>query len=75
MRWHFRKRHSIEVFEQLTRDIRAYQQTHTELTETVEAALPGFSPPDLVSAPGVPEVVHAEAAPPSARPAAPALGD
>ena len=76
MRWHFRKAHSLEVFEQLTRDIRAYQQAHTELNETVEAAPPGFLPPDLtVSDQRAAEFVPAEAALPSARPAAPSLGD
>ena len=76
MRWHFRKAHSLEVFEQLTRDIRAYQQAHTEPSETVEAAPSGFLPPDLVvSDLRVTEPTPAQAAPPSIRPATPSLGD
>ena len=76
MRWHFRKAHSLEVFEQLTRDIRAYQQAHTEPGEPVEAALPGFLPPDLaVSDQRAAEITPAEVVPSSVRPTAPSLGD
>ena len=76
MRWHFRKAHSLEVFEQLTRDIRAYQQAHTQPSETVEAAPSGFLPPDLgASDLRAVEITPAQVAPPSVRPAAPSLGD
>lgn len=48
MRWHFRRAKSREVFEQLTRDVRAYQQAHQEQAPTVDEVPAAYIPPVAV---------------------------
>ncbi len=63
MRWHFRRATSRQVFEELTRDLRAYQQAHADAAPVEETVPMGFAPPpNDATSPPVGTVIEQERA-------------
>lgn len=45
MRWHFRREHSRQIFEELTREVRAWQEAHREAAPAAPTPVDFVAPP------------------------------